>query len=70
MRSDTYTIIFTSVVTIVLGLVISFTADSLRDRQEINEALDIKKIFYLSLVTIRLLVCGRMIKFNQFMRKI
>ena len=43
MRSDTYTIIFTSVVTIVLGLVISFTADSLRDRQEINEALDIKK---------------------------
>jgi len=43
MRSDTYTIIFTSVVTVVLGLVISFTADSLRDRQEINEALDIKK---------------------------
>ena len=43
MRSDTYTIIFTSVVTIVLGLVISFTADSLRDKQEINEALDIKK---------------------------
>ena len=43
MRSDTYTIIFTSAVTIVLGLVISFTADSLRDRQEINEALDIKK---------------------------
>ena len=43
MRSDTYTIIFTSVVTVVLGLVISSTADSLRDRQEINEALDIKK---------------------------
>jgi len=43
MRSDTYTIIFTSVVTVVLGLVISFTADSLRDKQEINEALDIKK---------------------------
>ena len=43
MRGDTYTIIFTSIVTIILGLVISLTADSLRSKQEINEELDIKK---------------------------
>ena len=43
MRGDTYTIIFTSIVTIILGLVISVIADSLRSKQEINEELDIKK---------------------------
>jgi Na+-transporting NADH:ubiquinone oxidoreductase subunit C len=43
MRGDTYTIIFTSTVTIILGLVISLTAESLRSKQEINEELDIKK---------------------------
>ena len=43
MRSDTYTIIFTMIVTVILGLGLSVTADSLRDRQELNEELDIKK---------------------------
>lgn len=43
MRSDTYTIVFTTIVTVVLGLGLSVTADSLRDRQSINEQLDIKK---------------------------
>ena len=43
MRSDTYTIVFTTIVTVVLGLGFSVTADSLRDRQSINEQLDIKK---------------------------
>ena len=43
MRSDTYTIIFTMIVTVILGLGLSVTADSLRDRQQLNEELDIKK---------------------------
>ena len=43
MRSDTYTIFFTTIVTVVLGLGLSVTADSLRERQSINEELDIKK---------------------------
>jgi Na+-transporting NADH:ubiquinone oxidoreductase subunit C len=43
MRSDTYTIVFTTIVTVVLGLGLSVTADSLRERQSINEQLDIKK---------------------------
>jgi Na+-transporting NADH:ubiquinone oxidoreductase subunit C len=43
MRSDTYTIVFTTIVTVVLGLGLSVTADRLRDRQSINEQLDIKK---------------------------
>jgi Na+-transporting NADH:ubiquinone oxidoreductase subunit C len=43
MRSDTYTIVFTTIVTVVLGLGLSITADSLRERQSINEELDIKK---------------------------
>lgn len=43
MRSDTYTIVFTTIVTVILGLGLSVTADSLRERQSINEELDIKK---------------------------
>ena len=43
MRSDAYTITFTTIVTVILGLGLSFTADSLRDRQVLNEELDIKK---------------------------
>jgi len=43
MRSDTYTIFFTLIVTVILGLLISITADTLRTKQEINEDLDIKK---------------------------
>ena len=43
MRSDAYTITFTTIVTVVLGLGLSYTADSLRDRQILNEELDIKK---------------------------
>ena len=43
MRSDAYTIIFTTIVTVILGLGLSYTADSLRERQILNEELDIKK---------------------------
>ena len=43
MRNNSYTLIFTSCVTIVLGIIIAITADNLRERQEINEELDIKK---------------------------
>jgi len=43
MRSDAYTITFTTIVAVILGLGLSFTADSLRDRQILNEQLDIKK---------------------------
>ena len=43
MRNNSYTLIFTSCVTIVLGIIIATTADNLRERQKINEELDIKK---------------------------
>ena len=43
MRSDLYTISFTAIVTIILGLVLSVVTDSLREKQSINEKLDIKK---------------------------
>ena len=43
MRSDAYTITFTTIITVILGLGLSATADSLRDRQILNEELDIKK---------------------------
>ena len=43
MRNNSYTLIFTSCVTIVLGIIIATTADNLRERQKTNEELDIKK---------------------------
>ena len=43
MRSDAYTIIFTMIVAVILGLGLSTTADSLRERQNLNVELDIKK---------------------------
>ena len=43
MRSDAYTIAFTTIITVILGLGLSYTADSLRGRQILNEELDIKK---------------------------
>ena len=43
MRSDAYTIAFTTIITVILGLGLSYTADSLRERQILNEELDIKK---------------------------
>ena len=43
MRSDTYTIMFTMIVAVILGLGLSTTADSLRERQNLNVELDIKK---------------------------
>ena len=43
MRSDLYTIAFTTIITVILGLGLSATADSLRERQVLNEELDIKK---------------------------
>ena len=42
MRSDAYTIVFTTIITVILGLGLSYTADSLRERQILNEELDIK----------------------------
>jgi len=43
MRNNSYTLIFTSCVTIVLGIILATTDDNLRERKEINEELDIKK---------------------------
>ena len=34
---------FTTIITVILGLGLSYTADSLRERQILNEELDIKK---------------------------
>lgn len=43
MRSDAYTIIFTMIISVILGLGLSATRDSLRERQLLNIELDIKK---------------------------
>ncbi|MFQ6612367.1 MAG: NADH:ubiquinone reductase (Na(+)-transporting) subunit C [Fidelibacterota bacterium] len=43
MRSNTYTLVFTSVVTIVLGILLALASTALKDRQELNEEMDVKK---------------------------
>ncbi len=42
-QSNTYTLIFTAIITIILGFVLSLVSESLRERQEINVAIDAKK---------------------------
>ena len=49
MRSNTYTLIFTSITTIVLGFLLSFVSTSLKETQEINEEIDIMKNILYSL---------------------
>jgi Na+-transporting NADH:ubiquinone oxidoreductase subunit C len=43
MRSNSYTLTFISAVTLVLGFLLSLAAESLREKQEINVELDMKK---------------------------
>ncbi|MFH1852848.1 MAG: NADH:ubiquinone reductase (Na(+)-transporting) subunit C [Candidatus Neomarinimicrobiota bacterium] len=43
MRSNSYTLGFTALVTIILGIMLSAAATSLKDRQRLNVELDIKK---------------------------
>ncbi len=49
MRSNTYTLVFTSIVTIVLGFFLALAADGLRDLQDLNVENDMKKNILLSL---------------------
>lgn len=49
MRSNTYTLVFTSIITIVLGFFLALAADALKERQELNIENDIKKNILLSL---------------------
>lgn len=49
MRSNTYTLIFTATITIILGLLLSLAATSLKDRQALNIELDIKKNILIAL---------------------
>ena len=49
MRSNSYTLGFTALVTIILGIMLSAAATSLKDRQLLNEELDIKKNILASL---------------------
>lgn len=42
-QSNTYTLIFTAVVTIILGFMLSMASESLRERKELNVAIDQKK---------------------------
>jgi len=42
-QSNTYTLLFTTVVTIILGFLLSVAATSLKERQDLNVAIDIKK---------------------------
>lgn len=43
MRSNSYTLMFTATVTIILGIMLSAAATSLKDRQQMNVELDIRK---------------------------
>mgnify|MGYP000495036747 CR=1 FL=1 len=43
MHSNKYTLIFTSIITISLGFVLSYAATSLKPRQDINVEIDMKK---------------------------
>ena len=43
MRSNTYTLVFTSVITIFFGFLLSVAATSLKPRQDINIEIDMKK---------------------------
>ena len=49
MRSNTYTLVFISIVTIVLGFFLALAADGLRDLQNLNVENDMKKNILLSL---------------------
>jgi Na+-transporting NADH:ubiquinone oxidoreductase subunit C len=49
MRSNTYTIIFTSIITIILGFFLALAADGLRDLQDLNVENDMRKNILLSL---------------------
>ena len=42
-QSNTYTLLFTAIVTIILGFMLSLAATSLKEQQDLNVALDIKK---------------------------
>ena len=43
MRSNTYTLIFTSLITLILGFLLSFTYTQLKGMQQENLAVDIRK---------------------------
>ena len=43
MHSNKYTLIFTSIITISLGFVLSYAATILKPRQDINVEIDMKK---------------------------
>ena len=49
MRSNTYTLVFTSIVPIVLGFFLALAADGLRDLQDLNVENDMRKNILLSL---------------------
>ncbi len=43
MQSNAYTLFFTAVVTVLIGFLLSITAKSLEQQQQLNEIIDIKK---------------------------
>ena len=49
MRSNAYTLIFTSITTVILGFLLSFVYSSLEETQRINEEIDIMKNILYSL---------------------
>ncbi|MBT3495680.1 MAG: FMN-binding protein [Candidatus Marinimicrobia bacterium] len=49
MRSNTYTLVFTASITVVLGFMLSLAATSLKERQTLNVELDIKKNILIAL---------------------
>ena len=49
MRSNSYTVFFTAAITVVLGLLLSIAATSLKKKQLLNIELDIKKNILIAL---------------------
>ena len=50
MHSNRYTLIFVFIVTVVLGTILSFTKENLRESQENNLKADVNKPFFVHLV--------------------
>jgi len=49
MRSNSYTVLFTAAITVVLGFLLSIAATSLKEKQVLNVELDIKKNILIAL---------------------
>jgi len=71
MRSNAYTLIFTSTVTIVLGFLLSMAVTILKDQQDLNIEIDIKKNILRSLdFALQKKILGHQKEFKRFLKNI